>query len=671
MLPSDALVDRDDRSFWRRILDFVFGYDFFISYAWSDATPYAAGLARQLEARRFAVFLDRTKYAAGDDWKKVGAWTLRRTGQLILIGSPAAFRSAPVLRELTVFGSTGRRIVPIDFAGSTDTKAIGPDFAKFLTPDIIRVNEDGSFLRSGPSEGAVATIANTFELITQNKKRVRILASIVVVLGALTVLATWLGVSAESQRSIAQKRLEDTIEIATGINDSAMHLSGEYGVHKDTVVKFLGLSEKALGVLSDHKESDRIKAMQAHNLIAQSDQFAEMNDSKAQLGAAEHAVELMTALVTAHPENDEWLALLSEADDRIGKAYFVNRNSDDALIAHERQLKIDEGLLAKRPADRGRRRQIAVTQERIGTVLQFQGKLQDALSAQGASLAITQSLAADKPGDANLQRDLAVSYEKMAELLALQGNNEKALENQEDALSVRFQLASAAPNDTRGSRDLMVSYNKVGQLLVAQSQSLAQQDRAIDAQRKLGDARQAHQSALEIAKKLVNSDPGNTEWQADLAAAHLRLGDVLFAEEKSDQALAEYSQTKDIVEPLATANPTQTFYSYDLAGANERIGDVQLQKGQFDKAIESYSRKLDLDLHLVATDPRNSEFKRDLLISYVKVGDGLRKSNRSDSRKSVEYFAKALAIAEKLKSDGQLNPDDEWMIADLKKGIGD
>jgi hypothetical protein len=53
------------------------------------------------------------------------------------------------------------------------------------------------------------------------------------------------------------------------------------------------------------------------------------------------------------------------------------------------------------------------------------------------------------------------------------------------------------------------------------------------------------------------------------------------------------------------------------------------------------------------------------------VGDGLRKSNRSDSRKSVEYFAKALAIAEKLKSDGQLNPDDEWMIADLKKGIGD
>jgi hypothetical protein len=72
--------DKDDRSYWRRALDFVFGYDFFISYAWSDGATYAAALAARLEDKRFAVFLDRAKYAAGDDWKKVGAWTLRAHG---------------------------------------------------------------------------------------------------------------------------------------------------------------------------------------------------------------------------------------------------------------------------------------------------------------------------------------------------------------------------------------------------------------------------------------------------------------------------------------------------------------------------------------------------------------------------------------------------------------
>jgi hypothetical protein len=100
MSNSTINFDKDDRSSLRRALDFVFGYDFFISYAWSDGATYAAALAARLEDKRFAVFLDRAKYAAGDDWKKVGAWTLRRTGQLILVGSPSAARSDPVLREV-------------------------------------------------------------------------------------------------------------------------------------------------------------------------------------------------------------------------------------------------------------------------------------------------------------------------------------------------------------------------------------------------------------------------------------------------------------------------------------------------------------------------------------------------------------------------------------------
>ena len=91
-LSSEDASDNGKRSLFRRLLDFVFGYDFFVSYSWSDGADYAAALAHRLETEGFAVFLDRTNYAAGDDWKTVGAWTLRRTGQLILVGSPAAIR---------------------------------------------------------------------------------------------------------------------------------------------------------------------------------------------------------------------------------------------------------------------------------------------------------------------------------------------------------------------------------------------------------------------------------------------------------------------------------------------------------------------------------------------------------------------------------------------------
>src|SRR5215510_3654981 len=107
-LSSTDAGDKGNRSLWRRLLDFVFGYDFFISYSWSDGSSFAAALATRLEVDGFEVFLDRADYAMGDDWKKVGAWTLRRTGQLVLVGSPEAIQSAPVIREVEILSKTER-----------------------------------------------------------------------------------------------------------------------------------------------------------------------------------------------------------------------------------------------------------------------------------------------------------------------------------------------------------------------------------------------------------------------------------------------------------------------------------------------------------------------------------------------------------------------------------
>ena len=104
-LSSEDASDNGKRSLFRRLLDFVFGYDFFVSYSWSDGADYAAALAHRLETEGFAVFLDRTNYAAGDDWKTVGAWTLRRTGQLILVGSSAG-RCVATWAELTIAALT-------------------------------------------------------------------------------------------------------------------------------------------------------------------------------------------------------------------------------------------------------------------------------------------------------------------------------------------------------------------------------------------------------------------------------------------------------------------------------------------------------------------------------------------------------------------------------------
>ena len=178
-LSSANAGDIGSRSLWRRLLGFVFGYDFFISYSWSDGGAYATALAHRLEAAGFQVFLDRAGFASGDDWKSIGAWTLRCTGKLILVGSPAALRSEPVVDEVRIFGTTKRRIVPIDFAGSLERLEPDSPLAPYLSANTLKIKEPAAALQSGPSEETVATIDRTFDLVRQDTKR-RIMVAIVV-----------------------------------------------------------------------------------------------------------------------------------------------------------------------------------------------------------------------------------------------------------------------------------------------------------------------------------------------------------------------------------------------------------------------------------------------------------------------------------------------------------
>jgi len=204
--PQSAPIAPDEgarQSLWQRLLGLVFGYDFFISYAWSDGGSYAMALARKLQAQGFEIFLDREEYASGDDWKKVGAWKLRRTGQLILVGSPATLTSAPVLREVQIFSRTGRRIVPIDFDGSLQWTTTASPLAELLPLEILRIREPVAALTSGPSEQVVNTLRRTFNLVRQDKKRVRVVGIIAVVLGILAVAAGAGAVIAVQQRDEA------------------------------------------------------------------------------------------------------------------------------------------------------------------------------------------------------------------------------------------------------------------------------------------------------------------------------------------------------------------------------------------------------------------------------------------------------------------------------------
>ncbi|MGO4486600.1 toll/interleukin-1 receptor domain-containing protein [Rhizobium pisi] len=193
---------------WQRILGRVFGYDFFVSYSWDDGGVYAAELANRLRSFGFQVFFDRNDFTPGMNWVTIGDWSLRRTSQLVLIGTATVLRSSPVLREVTTFGRTGRRIIPIDVDGYLEPEKINVSkLAPFLPPELLRIRETAAGSANGPSDETVNAIVRSFDSVRQDVRRGLIFAVIAISLAILTATAIWFWQSARVERDAATANL--------------------------------------------------------------------------------------------------------------------------------------------------------------------------------------------------------------------------------------------------------------------------------------------------------------------------------------------------------------------------------------------------------------------------------------------------------------------------------
>lgn len=202
-----ALSQPEKRSALQRAADFLFGYDYFISYSWSDGRRYAVALSQELSSRGFECFLDSSSYAKGENWRVAGRRAIQKTSRLILVGSPAAFESEPVLREAEAFASTGRMIVPIDFGGTLFPQERSAELFRHLPTEILAIKEAPGRLATGPSPEAVNELSSGFDLQRQAKKRLRWLSATAVVLCALLIASLAAGVAFLRQLAVAERNL--------------------------------------------------------------------------------------------------------------------------------------------------------------------------------------------------------------------------------------------------------------------------------------------------------------------------------------------------------------------------------------------------------------------------------------------------------------------------------
>ena len=179
-----------------------------------------------------------------------------------------------------------------------------------------------------------------------------------------------------------------------------------------------------------------------------------------------------------------------------------------------------------------------------------------------------------------------------------------------------------------------MSYDKVGDVLVAQG--------------KLDEALKAYRDGLAIGERLAAADRSNSGWQRDLSVSYNKVGDVLVAQGKLDEALKAYRDSLAIRERLAAADRGNSGWQRDLSVSYNRVGDVLVAQGKLDEALKAYRDSLAIRERL-PPPIRGQQMADDLqsAIERIRVPWHIRFALAGDFAKASPWPTRHLARAQK------------------------
>ena len=280
---------------------------------------------------------------------------------------------------------------------------------------------------------------------------------------------------------------------------------------------------------------------------------------------------LAVTLTTMGPSSDRWRRELAYADTDLGILYLDKGRTDAALAALEEGLQANRTLLAHRPTDRERSRDVGQSYAWLADARLRQKNLPEVLRDRLAERSLYEQILEQRPDDNQALEALAVNEMAVANVRDLEGDGAAALTEIGSCVERYRKLLAIDPsNTTYAARYTRASIRQANYLLGAG---------------KLAEAAEASERAVVTAKRLVEIDPTATSWQGELLGG-ARLSEILVAARSAHEtselhdALSRATDEARRLSGLATKRPADRPLARVLAQALVMSGDAEFLEGR-------------------------------------------------------------------------------------------
>ncbi|NNE40754.1 MAG: TIR domain-containing protein [Marinicaulis sp.] len=152
---------------------------------------------------------------------------------------------------------------------------------------------------------------------------------------------------------------------------------------------------------------------------------------------------------------------------------------------------------------------------------------------------------------------------------------------------------------------------------------------------------------LRHAQRLVEIDPDNPDWQAELGYGYSNIGTLLIDEEKWQAAADNFRKAIQVAKNSMVGSPNDASRLFDLGQLHSWLARAERESGNYRQAANSLNNEFDIYLEILSFDPLNMETKRALATAYgararIALSLGELAAADKDYRKATDTISSVL-----------------------------